>query len=379
MNVAPAFNKGARPRIAFISTMQGSGWGGSEELWGRTALRLCEQNRADVFAYVNWSPGAVRQLDALTAAGAHVERAKPARIWDRVWNKVLPIRPFLERTRPDLVIISQGAHFDGAAWMLECINRKLCYAPIAHCFVAGHSYADTHADPLRLGYEEAAVSYFVSEANLRDTRRQLATTIERAKIIRNPCNVSFDAAPPWPDTGDGFRLACVARLETVVKGQDVLFEALRSQKWKERNLSVTLFGAGGNENTLKRLKALYQLERVTFAGTTSNVEDIWRYHHAKVLTSRWEGLPISIVEALLCGRVAIVTDVAGNAELLTDNQTGFVAAAPDAALVDEALERAWQRRNDWREMGQQAARDVRERIPRDPVGVFAEDILSLLQ
>ncbi|MBC8135450.1 MAG: glycosyltransferase family 4 protein [Fibrella sp.] len=372
-------SKGAKPRIAFVSTMNGSGWGGSEELWGRTALRLVQENRADVSACVNWFPGTIRQLDELEAAGVRVERRKTHRLRHVLLNKVFPRPPFLERVRPDLVIISQGAHFDGAAWMLECANRKLRYAPIAHCFVEGHSFADTHAEPLRRGYEESVRNYFVSEANLRDTRRQIAAPITQAKVIRNPCNVSFEANPPWPEPKDGiFRLASVARLETVVKGHDILLDTLRAPKWKERPLHVTLYGSGPNEQTLKCLKKMYGLDNVTFAGTTSNVENIWRDHHALILTSRWEGLPLSVVEAMLCGRIAIVTDVGGNAELLTDNETGFVAAASKTALVDEALERAWQCRENWKVMGEQAARQVRGQIPPDPIRVFMDEILSLL-
>ena len=69
------------------------------------------------------------------------------------------------------------------------------------------------------------------------------------------------------------------------------------------------------------------LEKVTYGGFTEDVESIWASHHALVLPSRSEGLPLVVVEAMLCGRPAIVTDVAGNAELIQDGVSGFVAAA----------------------------------------------------
>jgi glycosyltransferase involved in cell wall biosynthesis len=371
----------SRPRIAFISTMRGMPWGGSEELWGRTALRLLREREVDVFAHVNWHRETAPVLAEIVEAGGVVERNEPKRFYLRALHRLLhgPPRPFLERVQPDLVVISQGAHYDGAAWMIECADRRLRYASIVQCFVEGHSFADSHAEPLRRGYDEAVVSYFVSEANRDFTRRLIASPIERSRIIRNPYNVANDAAPAWPEPTDGvFRLACVARLETTVKGHDILFEVLSDPKWKERPLAVTLYGAGPNEQTLRRLKDLYRLDNVTFAGTTRDIESIWASHHGMILTSRWEGLPLAVVEAMLCGRICIVTDVAGNAELLTDNRTGFVAAAPKTELVDEALERAWQRRTEWREMGQEAARQVRQQVPQDPVEVFADEVMSLL-
>ena len=198
--------------------------------------------------------------------------------------------------------------------------------------------------------------------------------------MRSPHAVSYEAAPLWPEVAEGaYHLACVARLETTIKGFDVLFDVLRQPKWKARPLFLNIYGHGPNEGSIRRLKEMYGLDKVTLAGVTSNVEEIWRRNHGLILTSRWEGLPAVVLEAMLCGRMCVVTDVGGNAELLTDDVTGFVAPAPKTELVDAALERAWQRRDEWREMGRKAARQIREELPSDPVGVFREEILSLLK
>lgn len=372
---------GQKPRIAFISTMCGEAWGGSEELWGRTALRLLTENRAEVHAHVNWHPDLAPVLREFIAAGGQLTREAPLPLHHRILRRALRGRrtPYLERVQPDLTVVSQGAHFDGATWMYECADRNLRYASICQCFVEGHSFADTHAEPLRRGYDESAMNYFVSHANLHATRRLIAAPLKNAKVVFNPVNVPYDASPSYPEPKDGvYRLACVARLDTTVKGYDILFDVLRQPKWKERPLAVSLYGSGPNERTLFQLKEMFGLENVHFAGRTSDIPGVWASHHAAILFSRWEGLPLAIVEALLCGRIAIVTDIAGNAELLTDNETGFVAAAPKTALADEALERAWARRAEWGAMGAEAARRVRERVPQDPVGVFANELMGLL-
>jgi glycosyltransferase involved in cell wall biosynthesis len=101
---------------------------------------------------------------------------------------------------------------------------------------------------------------------------------------------------------------------------------------------------------------------------------VWAEHHALVLPSRHEGMPLAVVEAMLCGRVCIVTDVAGNTEFIDDGVTGFVAPAPTASLFRDALERAWDRRGEWRQVGAAAARAVRERVSADPVGFFAREL-----
>ena len=82
---------------------------------------------------------------------------------------------------------------------------------------------------------------------------------------------------------------------------------------------------------------------------------------------------------MLCARPCIVTDVAGNTELIEDNVHGFVAAAPSPPCLDEALERAWQQRDRWQAIGQAAAARVRTAVPRDPVGELVRKLEDILK
>ena len=91
-----------------------------------------------------------------------------------------------------------------------------------------------------------------------------------------------------------------------------------------------------------------------------------------VLPSRYEGLPLTLVEAMWCGRPAVVTDVGGNAELCVDDETGFVAPAATESSFTDTLQRAWERRREWLEMGRAARARVEDQMPKDPVGVFCE-------
>jgi glycosyltransferase involved in cell wall biosynthesis len=216
---------------------------------------------------------------------------------------------------------------------------------------------------------------FLSQENLALARLQLAEPLSNAKIVRYPFNVSYDARPSWP-CQEVWKLACVARLFPAQKGQDLLFQVLRMRKWRERSLQVTLYGKGAQEKSLRALREMWKLDRVEFGGFVSDIESVWAAHHGLVLPSRAEGLPLSLVEAMLCGRPAIVTDIGGNGELVEEGVSGFVAGAATVEELDAALERAWERRQDWCEMGQAAAARVRELVPRDPAEVFAAELLS---
>jgi len=117
-----------------------------------------------------------------------------------------------------------------------------------------------------------------------------------------------------------------------------------------------------------------QLTNVQFRGHVTNVAEVWRDHHLLVMPSRQEGMPLSLIEAMSCGRPAVVTDVGGNAELCVDGETGFVASAAAIGPFSDALERAWARRSEWSALGHAAHLRVRQIVPADPVG----DLCSLI-
>jgi glycosyltransferase involved in cell wall biosynthesis len=95
-------------------------------------------------------------------------------------------------------------------------------------------------------------------------------------------------------------------------------------------------------------------DRVHFMGHVDDLRAVWADNDLLVLSSFGEGIPLTLVEAMLCGRPAVVTDVGGNTEWLEDGTTGFVAPAATPQSVAAALERAWAARPQWRQMGERA-------------------------
>ena len=366
-------------RIAFISTVDSCPWGGSEELWSRTALHLLHEKNA-VAACVKWWPEPVPQIAALERAGCYINRRPPASRKQHLLSKFAPERAFrwIDEFKPNLVVISQGHQIAGLEWMQACARRKIPYVLVVQA--AGECWwpGDDVLHPLRDGFLQAKSCYFVSRGNLDLVTRQFGVPLPAAKVVYNPFNVDFDAQVAWPQDKAIFKLACVGRLEPYAKGQDILFQVLREEKWRGRPLTVTLFGNGPNRNTIESLRQMWGLQNVSFGGFISDITALWAEHHALVLPSCVEGLPLAVVEAMLCARPCILTDVAGNTELVEDGVSGYIAAAPTCRMLDDAMERAWNHRHEWREMGVVAAQRVRHMVPRDPAGVFADELKTLI-
>jgi glycosyltransferase involved in cell wall biosynthesis len=171
----------------------------------------------------------------------------------------------------------------------------------------------------------------------------------------------------------------VARLETEWKGHDILLEVLSAEKWKRREWELTIFGNGPDRKYIQDLIAMFGLQsKVKFGGYVRSVEQIYKNHHALLLPSRGEGLPLSALEAMMCGRPVITTDVGGNREIIEEQQSGFVADAPTPASFGRALELAWRLREDWEAIGKNAAKKARELEAENPPRKLLHYLLSLV-
>ncbi len=368
-------------------------WGGSEELWHSAALRFaCAGHKVHVIkTLVDQEHPRIVELKS---KGATVEdlwalpvpsysrwprRFLPARLRHRLDNFVnLHVESTIARLKPDLTVVSQGENFDGLGFLGNCLQMNVPYAIICQKASDSHWPADVTRPFMRRCYFDAKAAYFVSQHNRRITEHQIGARLINAEVVRNPFLTRVAEPLPWPEQGDGnFRLACVARMFVAEKGQDIVLDTLALPKWRERNISLSFFGKGIHAEAVQQMAALLNLPNVHFPGFTNSVVDIWRTHHALVLPSRAEGLPLTLVEAMWCGRPAIVTPVGGAAEVLDDNESGFLSAGPSADAFDDAMERAWQRRHEWESIGQLAAERIRGHVPDDPGDVIAGKLMRL--
>jgi glycosyltransferase involved in cell wall biosynthesis len=355
-------------RISILASCPES-WGGAEELWFSTALHLLEEgHRVDVLkTRLERRHPRIRELEAhgclvrnLTgprAVGKVINDVPPAHVAAAI-HLLAAARSLLSR-RPDAAIVSQGLNFDGAhlAWL--CARLRIPYALVSQKASSLYWPPDSIIPYVRAGHRRAHVSVFVCERNHRLTELQLGEPLPHARFLPNPVLVGAAGALPWPESdSDEVRLAFVGRLHVPEKGLDLLLEALTAERWRGRNAHLDVFGDGLNRQGVERMTAKLGLRNVRLHGQISDIEAVWRRSHALVLPSRAEGSSLALQEAMACGRVPIVTDVGGNAELVEDAATGFVAAAPTVRALDEALERAWQRRREWPEIGARAAERI---------------------
>jgi glycosyltransferase involved in cell wall biosynthesis len=371
-------------RIGFFSTMGGLPWGGSEELWCRTAMSLRERGHEVAFNCLKW-PTVANPLQQLIDRGAtpHFRsRRRMGRSLRQTLQKLrltsYKYRPWLRSCKPDFVLISFSCHTDDPQIANSCHALGIPYAIVLQA-AGPHNWIDPrYIEEFRSAYVHARKCYFVSADNREILESNLAVHLPQAEVVDNPFTVRVDAAPSWPSAAPLWKLACVARIHFITKSQDLLVRVLRQPKWRSRPLQITLWGSdNGNLNQLRRSIELHRLEKqLTYGGVSNDIDRLWSEHHGLILPSRAEGNALSLIEAMMCGRVPVTTRTGRAGELIDDNESGFLAPAATADLIDAVLERAWYRREDWQAMGERAARAIRQRHSLRPAEDFADRILA---
>ena len=373
--------------IIFVSN--GAAHQASEELWSRTAVELAKLGFSVCASVPGWSPLHWRTKE-LRNAGVQVQ-LRPAsytlskRAWFYLFSRNKPrvareVEKLLRRRAPNLVVICGDFAYPPVEWLELCISMGLPFVTIANGNYEERWPNDDLAERYQNAFSLALRCYFVSNATLRITEKQIGSKLPNAEVVWSQYNVDFNASPAWPKSkrDEELLLACVGRLHPPHKGQDILLEALAKPVWRNRAWHLTLYGDGPMKNSLVKLAANLDLaDRVTFGGHVP-VEQIWATNQVLVMPSRCEGLPLAMIEAMLCGRPVVATDVGGISEIIVDGVTGFLAGPPAVAPVAEGLERLWASRANLETMGKAGAKRLRELAPADPIRVFSEKIRHLV-
>jgi len=374
-------------RIAIISLMNGVPWGGSEELWAGMARRALEQGHKIGVSVETW-PQLPAALEGLMKAGAFISR-RPRRnqrsflkkAWRHFFQSEYSAFAGIRSFGPDVVCVNQaGSH---CAQGYPGLDQLLAEWGCPYVILSNSSddraelNEDTRETMLRI-FAGAFRAGFPSLATQQRIETQLTWRLPNAFLFQYPLNIRDLSELPWPSE-EIPSFAFVGRVCTM-KGIDCLFEALATETWRNRQFRLRLYGDVANPSYFRRLAAFYEISRsVEFCGHASDIRDVWARNHVFVLPSRQEGAPISLLEAMVCARPSVVTAVGGIADCVREGETGFIAEAPTPELLSRALERAWQSRDAWKEMGRRARSITLERIEPDPGGSCLQLLLEAAQ
>ena len=122
------------------------------------------------------------------------------------------------------------------------------------------------------------------------------------------------------------------------KGLKYLLEAASLLLQSKNDVSFLLVGEGVLKKELKILCADLKIEKnVIFAGEQSDISEILSLSDIFVLPSLREGLPLTILEAMACGKPVIATNVGGIPEIVKDGENGILVYPKDPETLYMAM------------------------------------------
>jgi glycosyltransferase involved in cell wall biosynthesis len=110
----------------------------------------------------------------------------------------------------------------------------------------------------------------------------------------------------------------------VAKNQRMLIETFNRVIHNGKQVVLFIIGSGFDSEEGKRLRSL-ACNKIFFLGEKHNVSDYLLTADAFCLSSTYEGMPISLIEALACGCIPICTPVGGMINTIKNGETGYLS------------------------------------------------------
>ncbi len=132
-------------------------------------------------------------------------------------------------------------------------------------------------------------------------------------------------------------IGIVARLSPM-KAHEIFLQAMKRIIQKRNDVRAIVVGDGPRKLELIDLCDELGLKKnVVFAGFREDIPELMNLVDIATLSSDWEGLPMTILEAMACGKPVVVTDVGGNREAVVDGETGFIVPPRDENALAERM------------------------------------------
>lgn len=256
------------------------------------------------------------------------------------------------RTRPDIVggfhLLLNGLLAQLLARMVGARAMYFCVGGPAEVLGGGIDSENRLFERLRTPSQsvERQLVKTVAGFDLIVTMGTRAKTFFESRGVRSKiCVVSggLDASRYFPaSAAAAFDMVFVGRLAPI-KRVDLFLQCTKLVASRLPHVKAVVVGDGKLRQSLEQMaQTLGIASNVTFVGQQANIEDWLRRSRLFLLTSDSEGLSLALIEAMLCGLPAIVSDVGDLGDLVEQGANGYLvgerSAEPFAARVSELLE-----------------------------------------
>lgn len=333
----PAPGRGRAPRITYLVTS--SGMGGAE----REVCHLAQE-----FRRRGWDVAVISMLPLeppvadLAAAGVRTfSLGMRQGIPDP--RALVGVGRLLRRLNPDVL----HAHMVHAN-LLARLSRLVVPTPIVISTIHNENEGSQwRYVAYRLTRRLSTVTTAVSQVALAEATRRGAAPAGSILMVPNGLSTAPYAPDPsarertraWLGLDDRFAWLAVGRL-TEAKGHDVMVDAFARVLRDHADATLLIAGEGRLEDEIRtRIREAGMDGPVRLLGLRSDVVDLMQAADGFLMTSRWEGLPMVLLEAGASALPVVATDVGGSRAAVLDGVTGYLTPAADPGASAQAMGR----------------------------------------
>ncbi len=204
----------------------------------------------------------------------------------------------------------------------------------------------------------------VSEA-LGRSHRAAGVPAARLSVIPNglPSSPAGQNSEQQPAPGgDSLLIGFVGRL-SAEKGPDLFLDAVIPLCWSRHDVQAVLLGEGPELANLKARAQAAGLEaRIRFPGYQTAIQEWLQRLTMLVVSSRTEGTPMVLLEAMQAGVPVVAFRVGGIPDMLVDGQDGLLVEPEDLDGLRQCMERLIDQPQRAQELGARAQRTQRQRF-----------------
>lgn len=250
------------------------------------------------------------------------------------------LEKFVKKNNIDLI----HSHGKGAGLysrLLHLLTRK----PVVHTFHGLHIdkynsfqaklyiWLERFLSSMTQGFISVSRGEFEKAVNLRIALSRKISLIENGVALPDKIK-EVSAGDSLP-----LKILTVTRFD-YAKNTGLLIPVL--EKLIEMNMQeyfrFVIVGAGEDEeNFRKEIERKGYSPYFVFAGTTEKISEFYRSSFCYISTSRWEGLPLSVMEAMSYGLPVVATNVTGNNDLIKNRVTGIIYPLEEPAKAAEGI------------------------------------------
>lgn len=193
-----------------------------------------------------------------------------------------------------------------------------------------HNIATEEVDKLRrifasIFYRFCKVQPISISPKVRDSvQQEYRIGIENLPVVYNGSDLSRCIIKNNYTVSETFNFVHIGRF-TPVKNQSLIVDAISQLKTEGYNVHVDLLGGAGNEKEIEKKVIKLNLENeITLCGLQSNVYPFISKGDVFLLPSRYEGMPITLIEAMGSGMPIIASNVGGIPDMIEHGKEGLL-------------------------------------------------------